>query len=88
MMTLRGLSVPDLHHKIRYAIRFGSLDDLDDAINALRIADTDTDSIIAVLVATLPVKTQLPSRSQLLRHAKTRLTSLGESAREVMAGLE
>jgi hypothetical protein len=85
-LSCRALDI--VYSRVADVIRFGWLEHLNSEIGEITPKDIGTDVILGILTATLPVKSQLPSRRDLFRSAKRILKSRGHYERGILDGLE
>lgn len=77
-----------VYNRVADVIRFGWIEHLDLEIGEMSPDEIGTDVILGILTATLPVKSQLPSRYRLLKSAKRVLKARGHYERGILDGLQ
>ncbi|WP_146439815.1 hypothetical protein [Crateriforma conspicua] len=76
-----------VYRNARHRLRAGKLAELDADIKTFDVGSAGVDTMLAVLTATAPAKSKLPSRKRLFRRIKAELKSRGELDKGLLDGL-
>ncbi len=83
---LRG-SLGLIYQRVDEMMRFGMIDLLEEELASIRAESVGSDVLLGLLTATLPVKSQLPSRRALFKATKRLLKSRGHYEPGILDGL-
>lgn len=77
-----------IHLNVDFLLCNGRYGEVDDLLVERPVSDTDTDSIISLLTATLPAKSKLLHRKEYFASAQIVLGGRGEDVAGCLGGLE
>lgn len=77
-----------MHHCIWDKIRNEKLNELDNDIQSFDVDFADINTMLAVLVATAPVKDKLPSREDVYKRIKSSIKKHGLLKKGILTGLK
>jgi len=77
-----------IYCNVRYRLRDNQLIELDDEVRQFSFDKARVDTMLAVLTATAPVKSSLPSRKLLYRNIYRTLMKRGQYERRLLDGLK
>ncbi|WP_145078908.1 hypothetical protein [Aureliella helgolandensis] len=77
-----------IYRNVRYRIRDEQLDELDKDIRTFDAHSAGVDTMLAILTATAPIKSKLPSRKSLYRSVRRELKNRPGSERGILDGLK
>lgn len=77
-----------VYRNVRYRLRDNQLKELDDDIRKFDVTEAGIDTMLAMLTATAPVKSRLPSRKLLYRAVRRTLKKRGQLEHGLLGGLK
>ena len=82
-----GEAITEIYNLIEPMLRNGDFEGVDIILNDFRLERASAEFLIAVLTATLPVKSKLKNRETVRAHASVAIAMRGEDPAPILKGL-